>query len=58
LHRLAVSSAAKSTAPQIDVVRAGGCRVKRVVYRPGFRWSTHMKPIVGTDLCMHALVGS
>ena len=23
----------------------------------GFRWSIHMKPIVGTDLCMHAHVG-
>jgi hypothetical protein len=42
---------------QLDVVRAGACRVKRLVYPPGFRWSTHMKTIVGTDLCMHAHVG-
>jgi hypothetical protein len=42
---------------QLDVVRAGSSRVKRVVYPPGFRWSTHMKPIVGTDLCQHAHVG-
>jgi len=42
---------------QIDVVRTGGCRVKRIVYQPGFRWSTDMKAIVGTDLCMHAHVG-
>ena len=42
---------------QIDVARAGACRVKRVIYPPGFRWSTHMKAIVGTDLCMHAHVG-
>lgn len=41
----------------IDVVRAGACRVKRVIYQPGFRWSTDMKPIVGTELCMHAHVG-
>ena len=41
----------------IDVVRTGGCRVKRIVYPPGFRWSTHMKSAVGTDLCMHAHVG-
>ena len=41
----------------IDVVRAGAGRVKRVVYRPGFRWSTDMKAIVGTPLCMHAHVG-
>ncbi len=42
---------------QIDVARAGAGRVKRVIYQPGFRWSTHMKEIVGTDLCMHAHVG-
>lgn len=42
---------------QLDVVPAGDGRVKRVVYPPGFRWSTHMKGIAGTDLCMHAHVG-
>lgn len=42
---------------QVDVARAGNGRVKRVVYQPGFRWSTHMKNTVGTDLCMHAHVG-
>lgn len=41
----------------LDIVRAGACRVKRVVYQPGFRWSTHMKSTVGTELCMHAHVG-
>jgi hypothetical protein len=42
---------------QIEVVRAGAARVKRVIYPAGFRWSVHMKPTVGTDLCMHAHVG-
>lgn len=41
----------------IDFARAGSGRVKRIVYKPGFRWSTDMKPIVGTELCMHAHVG-
>ena len=41
----------------MDIAPAGAGRVKRVVYQPGFRWSTDMKPIVGTDLCMHAHVG-
>lgn len=41
----------------LDAGRAGGARVKRMVYPPGFRWSVDMKPIVGTDLCMHAHVG-
>jgi len=42
---------------QIDVAPAGDCRVKRIIYPPGFRWSTHMKGVAGTDLCMHAHVG-
>ena len=42
---------------QLDVRRTGDARVKRLVYPPGFRWSTHMKSIVGTNLCMHAHVG-
>jgi hypothetical protein len=41
----------------LDIVQVGASRVKRVVYHPGFRWSTHMKPNVPTDLCMHAHVG-
>lgn len=42
---------------QIDTVRTGEARIKRVVYAPGFRWSTHMKPLTGTERCMHAHVG-
>jgi hypothetical protein len=42
---------------RVDVARAGNGRVKRMIYPPGFRWSTHMKSLVGTDLCMHAHVG-
>lgn len=42
---------------QIEVVRTGDARVKRITYPVGFRWSTHIKSIVGTDLCMHAHVG-
>ena len=42
---------------QLEVVRAGEGRVKRVIYPPGWRWSTHMKSVSGTQLCMHAHVG-
>ncbi len=42
---------------RMDVVPVGTGRVKRVIYEPGFKWSTQMKPVVGTDLCMHAHVG-
>src|SRR5262245_29549439 len=41
----------------IDTMRAGNGRIKRLVYPPGFRWSAHIKPAVGTALCMHAHVG-
>jgi hypothetical protein len=42
---------------RLDVGRAGAGRVKRLIYPAGFRWSKDMKPVVGTDLCMHAHVG-
>ena len=42
---------------RLDIARAGCSRVKRVIYPAGFRWSTHMKPVTGTDYCMHAHVG-
>ncbi len=42
---------------QLDIAAAGAGRIKRTIYPPGFRWSTHMKPVSGTDLCQHAHVG-
>jgi hypothetical protein len=42
---------------RLDVGRAGAARVKRMIYPPGFHWSKDMKPVTGTDLCMHAHVG-
>jgi len=42
---------------RLEVVRAGAARVKRMIYPAGFRWSQAMKPVVGTDRCMHAHVG-
>ncbi len=41
----------------LEVVPTGQARVKRMIYPPGFKWSTAMKTIVGTDRCMHAHVG-
>jgi hypothetical protein len=41
----------------IDVVGTGAARVKRLIYPAGFRWSTHIKPFVGTESCMHGHVG-
>ena len=42
---------------RLDVGKAGGARVKRMIYPPGFHWAKDMKPVTGTDLCMHAHVG-
>src|SRR4051812_49850128 len=42
---------------RLDIGRAGAARVKRMIYPPGFHWAKDMKPVTGTDLCMHAHVG-
>ncbi|MEZ5373576.1 MAG: hypothetical protein R2704_12745 [Microthrixaceae bacterium] len=42
---------------EIDLFEVGDARVKRLVYQPGGRWSEHVKPHVGTELCEHAHVG-
>lgn len=40
-----------------DIFPVGDANIKRVLYPSGYRWSTHLKPIVGTELCQHAHVG-
>src|SRR5262249_35386857 len=42
---------------RLDIGRAGVARVKRMIYPPGFHWAKDMKPVTGTELCMHAHVG-
>lgn len=42
---------------EVDWVKAGTARVKRLIYRPGFRWSIEVKPLVGTDQCTHGHLG-
>jgi hypothetical protein len=41
----------------VDDVPAGAGRIKRVVYPPGWRWTTHMRPVTGGERCMHAHAG-
>jgi len=31
---------------------AGGAQVGRITVQPGWRWSEHVKPAAGTELCM------
>jgi hypothetical protein len=42
---------------QLDIVRTGNARVKRSIYPVGFHWAKDIKPLVGTETCMHAHVG-
>jgi hypothetical protein len=42
---------------RVDTVTVGEARIQRVLYPVGYRWSTHVKPVVGTELCEHAHVG-
>jgi hypothetical protein len=42
---------------EIDIVRVGEARLRRSIYPVGVRWSTDLKPLVGTPACLHAHVG-
>jgi quercetin dioxygenase-like cupin family protein len=45
----------------VEVVRLGDITVSRSTFRPGWRWSEHVKPIVGGDSCQtlhHSFVTS
>jgi hypothetical protein len=37
-----------------EVVRLGGLTVGRASYEPGWKWSTHVGPLVGQSLCQSA----
>jgi len=36
---------------RIDVVTVGGLTISRETLEPGWRWSTHVKPVVGGESC-------
>jgi len=40
-----------------DLIRIGGLTVGRARYEPGWKWSTHVGPIVGTTSCQVEHVG-
>ena len=42
---------------EMNVVTLAGATVGRAVFRPGWRWSTDVKPVVGTDSCEVAHTG-
>ena len=42
---------------ELGVVTVAGVVVGRAVFQPGWRWSTDVKPIVGTESCEAAHTG-
>jgi quercetin dioxygenase-like cupin family protein len=36
---------------KVEIVKVGGGTVGRATFEPGWRWSEHVKPIAGTELC-------
>jgi hypothetical protein len=37
---------------RVDLVDIAGAQIGRLTLQPGWRWSDHVKPIAGTDLCL------
>ncbi len=42
---------------RLEVYRVGSLELGRAVYEPGWRWSEHVGPIAGTELCEVSHVG-
>lgn len=42
---------------RLELIRTPAGDVGRIVLEPGWRWSEHVKPIAGTDLCQSAHFG-
>jgi class 3 adenylate cyclase len=40
-----------------ELIQLGGWTVGRTVQEPGWRWSTHVRPLVGTEWCMSHHMG-
>lgn len=36
---------------QVDLVSIGDAEIGRLTLQPGWRWSDHVKPLAGTNLC-------
>ncbi|HLN97298.1 MAG TPA: cupin domain-containing protein [Pyrinomonadaceae bacterium] len=42
---------------KLEIVRLGGMTIGRASYEPGWRWTEHVSPMVGTPLCEVEHVG-
>jgi hypothetical protein len=38
-------------AGRLELLTVGGSEIGRLVLEPGWRWSQHVRPIAGTELC-------
>jgi mannose-6-phosphate isomerase-like protein (cupin superfamily) len=36
---------------KVEVIAAGGLAFQRITAEPGWQWSKHLKPVVGTESC-------
>jgi quercetin dioxygenase-like cupin family protein len=36
---------------RLEIVRIGGMTLARATYQPGWRWSSHVGPLVGAERC-------
>ena len=36
---------------RVEIIHLGETTAHRATFQPGFRWTEHVKPAVGTDLC-------
>lgn len=36
---------------RVEIVQLGETSVHRPTFQPSFRWTEHVKPLMGTDLC-------
>ena len=41
----------------VDIVKIGESKATRSTFKPGWRWSQHVKPIANTDSCQTAHLG-
>jgi len=42
---------------RLELVRIGGMTIGRAVYEPGWKWSLHVGPLVGAEMCRVEHVG-
>jgi quercetin dioxygenase-like cupin family protein len=42
---------------RLELYRIGTLQIGRAIYEPGWRWSEHVRPVAGTDLCEIGHVG-